>query len=180
MSKKSDQEKSFFIIAYEGKETAGEVYDTLRVLEKHDQIDIKTAATVHRKNNGKLKLKHRRRVTVWKGAVGGGVVGLLLASTGAGLLGGAVVGAIIGSKRKGDRKEVKGFLDDKLGPNDSALAILVTDADWEAVDAAVEHFKGEVLTIRLTPEAEAQLEAIADSEAVSEALAEEIESEAAA
>jgi uncharacterized membrane protein len=180
MSTKSDQEKSMFIIAYEGKDTADEVYDTLRVLEKHDQIDIKTAATVHRKNNGKFKLKHRRRVTVWKGTVGGGVFGLLLAGTGAGLLAGAVVGALIGSKRHGQRNEVKEFLDDKLGPDDSALAILVTDADWAAVDAAVEHFKGEVLSIRLSPEAHEQLEAIADSEGVSEAVAEEVESEAAA
>lgn len=180
MSTKKDQEKSFFIIAYEGKETADEVYGTLRNLEKHDKIDIKTAATINRKNNGKLKLKHRRRVTVWKGTVGGGVIGLLLAGTGAGLLGGAVIGAIIGSKRHGQRNEVKEFLDDKLGPNDSALAILCTSDDWAHVDAAVESYKGEVLEMRLTPEAEAQLEAIADSEGVSEAVAEEVESEAAA
>ena len=174
-----NQDQRMYIIAYKGRETADQVYDTLRALEKDGKIDIKTAATVYRKENGKLKLKHRRRVTVWKGTVGGGIIGLLLAGTGAGVLGGAVIGALIGSKRHGQRKEAKEFLDDKLGPDDSALAILVTDADWEAVSNAVDHYNGEELSVRLTPEAQAQLEAIANQEEVVEAVAEEVESEEA-
>jgi uncharacterized membrane protein len=75
----SDERKqSLFIIAYPEHDTAEQVYKTLRDLEKQDKIDIKTAATVHRKDNGKLKLDHKRRLTVWKGAFGGGAIALVL------------------------------------------------------------------------------------------------------
>ena len=86
-----ERKQSLFIIAYPGKETADEVYHTLRALEKQDKIDIKTAATLYRAEDGRLRLKHRRRLTVWKGAFGVGAIGLILAGTGAGFLAGAVV-----------------------------------------------------------------------------------------
>jgi hypothetical protein len=40
-----ERNQSLFIIVYPGKETAEDVYHTLRAFEKQDQIDIKTAAT---------------------------------------------------------------------------------------------------------------------------------------
>lgn len=171
------RKQSLFIIAYKGKETADEVYHTLRALEKQDKIDIKTAATIYRKEDGKLRLKHRRRLTVWKGAFGVGAVGLILAGTGAGFLAGAIIGALIGSRRSGQRREVKEFLDDKLGPDDSALVILVTNADWEAVQSEVNHYGGEQLAVELTAEAEKRLAEIAADEEVAAAVHEEIEIE---
>jgi uncharacterized membrane protein len=69
----SDERKeSLFIISYSGRDTADNVYDTLHQMEKNKQVDIKTAMTVTRKDNGKLKLKHRRRLTTGKGLVAGG------------------------------------------------------------------------------------------------------------
>ena len=172
-----ERTQSLFIIGYPGKETADEVYHTLRGLEKQDKIDIKTAATLYRAEDGKLRLKHRRRLTVWKGAFGVGAVGLILAGTGAGFLAGAVVGALIGSSRSGQRLQVKEFLDEKLGPDESALIILVTNADWDAVQNEVDHFGGEQLAVELTAEAENRLASIAADEEVAAAVHEEIEIE---
>ena len=170
--------QSLFITVYEGQDTANQVYDTLRGLEKDDKIDIKTAATVTRKENGKLKLKHKRRLTVWKGAFGGGIIALLIAGTGGGaVLGGAVVGALLGATRSKQRRHAKEFLEDKLGPEDSALVILVKDADWTAVQDAVEHYGGEEVAVELTPEAEKQLAALAQDEAVVEAVTDQVEVE---
>jgi uncharacterized membrane protein len=171
------RKQSLFIITYPGKETADEVYQTLRRLEKQDKIDIKTAATIYRKEDGKLRLKHRRRLTVWKGAFGVGAIGLVLAGTGAGFLAGAVVGALIGSSRSRQRHEVKEFLDDKIGPDDSALVVLVTNADWDAVHNEVDHFGGEELAVELTVEAEKRLAEIAADEEVAAAVHEEVEIE---
>jgi len=176
----SEQRKqSLVITAYKGRDTADEVYHVLREQEKRSKgiIDIKTAATVYRKDNGKLKLKHRKRVTVTKGAFGGGAIGLLLAGTGAGLLAGAVVGAVIGSSRAKQRRETKAFLDDKLGPDDSALVMLINDADWERAQASVEHFDGDDIVVELTPDAERQLAALAADEGVAAAVQEEVEVE---
>jgi uncharacterized membrane protein len=171
------RKQSLFIIAYPGKETADEVYHTLRALEKEDMIDIKTAGTIYRKEDGKLQLKHRRRLTVWKGAFGVGAIGLVLAGTGAGFLAGAVVGALIGSSRSKQRCEVKGFLDDKIGLGDSALVILITNADWEVVQSEVDHFDGEELAVELTAEAEKRLAEIAADEEVAAAVLDEVEIE---
>jgi len=175
-----ERKQSLFIVAYKGQDTADEVYKTLRELEKQKlkKIDIKTAAVITRKDNGKLKLKHKKRLTVWKGAAAGGAVALLLAGIGGGvILAGAVIGALLGSTRSGQRRDVKKFLDDKLGQDDSALAILIKDADWEAVAEATAQYGGEELSIELTAEAEAQLNALASDEGVAEAVSEEVESE---
>jgi uncharacterized membrane protein len=172
-----ERKQSLIIIAYPGKEKADEVYQTLRGLEKQDKIDIKTAATMYRKEDGKLWLKHRQRLTLWKDEFDVGAIGLVLAGTGAGFLAGAVVGALIGSSRSRQRREVKGFLDDKLGSDDSGLVILVTNADWDAVQNEIDHFGGEQLAVELTTEAEKRLAAIAADEEVAAVVHEEIEIE---
>ena len=169
------RKQSLFIIVYPGEETADEIYHTLRGLEKQDRIDIKTGATLDRTEGGKLRLKHRPRLTLWKDEFDVGSVGLVLASTRAGTLAGAVVGALIGSSRSKQRCEVKDFLYDKLGPDDSALVILITNADWEAVQSEVIHFGGEELVVELSTEAEKRLAEIATDEEVAAAVREFVE-----
>lgn len=173
----SDERKeSLFITAYSGRDTADEAYDTLRQMEKDKQVDIKTAMVVTVKDNGKLKLKHKRRLTVGKGLVGGGAVGLLVGGAVApAILGGAAVGALIGSSRSGDRKKLKGFLEDKLGPDDSALAVLIKEADWAAVNEKLEPYGGESLLVELTDDDAAAIEAMATDEDVATAVDEEVE-----
>jgi uncharacterized membrane protein len=74
---------------------------------------------------------------------------------------------------------LKEFLDDKLGQDDSVLAVLVSDVDWEAVRAATEavYGSGEVMAMELTPEDEAKLNALAEEEEVATAVAEEVDAE---
>jgi uncharacterized membrane protein len=171
-----DKKDSLFVVSYSGRETADKAYDTLRQMEKDKQVDIKTAMVVYRKDNGKLKLKHRRRLTTGKGLVGGGAVGLLIGGAFApAVLGGAAIGALIGSSRSGDRREIKGFLEDKLGPDDSALAVLIKEADWAAVDENMAPFGGDNLLVELTDEDAAAIEAWGSTEEVTAVVEEEIE-----
>jgi uncharacterized membrane protein len=83
-----ERNQSLFIIVYPGKETAEDVYHTLRAFEKQDQIDIKTAATLYRTEEGKLLLKRRQRLTLWKDEFDVGSIGLIMAGTKAGILAG--------------------------------------------------------------------------------------------
>ena len=174
-----ERTQSTFVVAYKGRNTADQVYDTLRDLQKEGKVRIKTAAVVTRMADGQLKLVHKRRVTVGKGVMGGGLLGLLILGTGGGLIAGAVIGGLIGSSRSGERATLKEFLDDKLGQDDSALAVLISNADWEAIQAATEQVygRGELLAMELTPEAEAELNARASDEEVAKAVAEEVEVE---
>ena len=176
----SDETKqSMFVVAYKGRNTADQVYDTLRDLQKEKKVKIKTAVVVARMADGRLKLVHKKRITVGKGAVGGGLLGLLIFGTGGGLIAGAVVGALIGATRSKQRTQLKEYLDDKLGQDDSVLAILITNADWAAVREATEQVygRGEVMEMELTPEAEAELNRLADNEEVTKAVSEEVEVE---
>jgi uncharacterized membrane protein len=116
-------------------------------------------------------------LTLWKDEFGVGAIGLLLAGTRAGKLAGSVVGALMGSHHSKQRREVCAVLEGKLGPEDSALAILVTDADWEAVQNAVDHFDGEELALRITTEAEKRLAEIAADEDVTAVVQEYVEIE---
>ena len=170
----------FALMFYEGRDTADQVYDTLRQLEKDKKMDIRTAAVLTRKENGKIRLDHKRRVTFWKGAVGGGAIGLITAAlltgpVGAATLGGAVVGGLIGLSRSGDRKRLKEYCDEKLGPNQSALAILINHADWAAVSDATDQYDGEAVQLELTPGTEKQLEDLAADDEVAEAVSEDVE-----
>jgi uncharacterized membrane protein len=174
-----ERKQSLFIVAYKGRDTAEEVYRTLRDLEKNKKVDLKGAMVVYRKENGKLRLVHKGRMDTWGGAAAGGAVALLLAgATGGGaLLAGALVGASIGGLGHTDRTNVKKFLDDKLGPDDSAVAVLIKEADWKAVQAATDAYAGEDLSVELTDEAAAQLAALAENQEVADAVADEVEVE---
>jgi len=68
-------------------------------------------------------------------------------------------------------------LDEKLGPDDSALVILVTNADWEDVQSEVDQFGGEELAVELTAKAEKRLAEIAADESVTAVVKEYVEIE---
>ena len=173
----SDQRKqSLFIIVYPGKETAEDVYHTLRELEKQDKIDIKTATTLYRTEQGKLLLKRRQRLTLWKDEFDVGSIGLIMAGTKAGILAGTLIDALIGSQRCFELRDVKAFLDDNLGSDDSGLVILVANADWEAIQNKV-GLTGKELTIELTVKAEKQLAEIAADEDITAVVREYVEIE---
>ena len=166
--------ESVFIKSFKGRGTADQAYETMRQLEREGQVDIRTAMTVAREPDGRLKLVHKRRLTVGKGVVGGGGVGLLLFGPGA-ILGGMAIGALIGATRSGDRAAVKAFLEDKLGPDESALAIVIKEADWEAVIERMEPYGGDHLVAELTSADRAAIDGLADNEGLVTAVAEEVE-----
>ena len=179
MADEKERKQSLFIVAYEGKDTADEVWHTMRDLEKDKKVDIKTSMVIYRKDNGKLKLVHTRALNTWGGAAAGGGVALLLAGAtgGTSLLAGALIGGAIGGFGPPDRKDGKEFLDDKLGTDDSALAILIKEADWQAVQGATEKYGGVDLKVELTDEAAAQPPAMGANEDAAAAVAEEVEIE---
>ena len=171
-----ERNQSLFIIVYPGKETAEDVYHTLRAFEKQDQIDIKTAATLYRTEQGKLLLKRRQRLTLWKDEFDVGSIGLIMAGTKAGILAGTLIDALIGSQRCFELRDVKAFLDDNLGSDDSGLVILMANADWEAIQNEV-GLTGKELTIELTVKAEKQLAEIAADEDITAVVREYVEIE---
>lgn len=120
----------------------------MRELAKQGLVQLDDAAVVSRDAGGALDIRHELDRGVIGGAVGGGVLGMLLSFMFpiAGLLFGAAAGAMLG-------KLVDMGIDGKwvaqtaesLGPNRSALFVLVSDRS--AVDpliAALQPYRGVV------------------------------------
>ena len=168
--------QSLFIIVYPGKDTSEKAYNRLRELEKQDKIDIKTAATLYRTEDDKLHLKHRQRLTIWKDEFYVGSIGLILAGARAGNLAGSLIDALISPRHCFKLHETKAFLDDKIGPDDSGLILLMDNADWEAIKNDV-GFTGEKMVVELTDKAEKQLAEIAADEGVTAVVKEYVEIE---
>lgn len=166
-----EQEYSLVIAAFKKKDTAEFVYNTLLDMQNADMVKLKTVSTIYRNEHGKLKVFHKHGLSTWKGAAGGVAIGFLL---GGPLLGGAI-GALIGSRGKGEQREAKKFLDEKLGEDDSAIIVLLKDADWLAVKDMFVRFDAEALKLEFTPEAEKEISELTAGEDVAQAVREEVE-----
>lgn len=166
-----EQEYSVVIAAFPKKESAEFVYNTLLDMEQANMVKLKTVSTVYRNERGKLKVYHKHGLSTWKGAAGGVAIGFLL---GGPILGGAL-GALIGSRGKGEQRKAKEFLEDKLGDDESAIIVLMKDAEWLAVREMFKRFEAEALQLALTPEAEKEIAELSADEEVAQAVREEVE-----
>ena len=152
------------VVSFDNAEEAGRVRETLRSAEKADYLSLDDSAVIVKDEEGKIHLKNEMDRGVQIGAIGGGLLGLLLASIFfpvAGLLVGALAGGLIGkSVDLGiDQKFVKEVADD-LEPNTSAIFFVVREANPDVAVAALKPYKGTVRQTSFPPEAEEELRRI--------------------
>jgi uncharacterized membrane protein len=152
------------VVSFDNAEEAGRVRETLRSAEKADYLSLDDSAVIVKDEEGKIHVKNEMDRGVQIGAIGGGLLGLLLASIFfpvAGLLVGALAGGLIGkSVDLGiDQKFVKEVADD-LEPNTSAIFFVVREANPDVAVAALKPYKGTVRQTSFPPEAEEELRRI--------------------
>lgn len=164
---------SFAVVVYDGPASAQAVVNILKDLQKEEALDIKEAAVFSRYGSGKISMSNEGFVGTGKGGVLGLVIGAVVISA---PLAGLVLGGLIGFGRSGDRRHLKQVLDDAMGADQSALAVVIKQADWGAVAEATKSYPGEIIMSELSDEALATLEDLADDEEFKAATAEAIES----
>ena len=152
------------VVSFDNAEEAGRVRETLRSAEKADYLSLDDSAVIVKDEEGKIHVKNEMDRGVKIGAVGGGLLGLMLASIFfpvAGLLVGALAGGLIGkSADLGiEQKFVKEVADD-LEPNTSAIFFVVREANPDVAVAALKPYKGTVRQTSFPPEAEEELRRI--------------------
>ena len=152
------------VISFDNAEEAGKVRETLRSAERSDYLSLDDSAVIVKDEKGKIHVKNEMDRGVKIGAIGGGLLGLLLASVFfpvAGILVGAALGGLIGkSVDLGiDQKFVKEVAED-LEPNTSAIFFLVRAANPDVAVAALKPYKGTVRHTSFPPEAEDELRRI--------------------
>lgn len=152
------------VVTFDNAEEAGKLRQTLRSAEHADFVSLDDSAVIVKDEEGKIHVKNEMDRGVKIGAVGGGLLGLLLGGIFfplAGLLVGALAGGLIGKMADSgvDQKFVKEVSED-LQPGTSALFFIVREANPDAALAALKPYKGTVRHTSFPPEAEKELRRI--------------------
>lgn len=154
------------VIAFDNMEEAGKVRETLRSAQRQDMISLDDSAVVVKDEEGRVHVKNEMDRGVKIGAVGGGLLGLLLASVFfpvAGIVIGALGGALVGKAfDTGVDKQFVKDVEAEMQPGTSAIFLIVRDANADMAVAALKPYKGKVLQTTLPEEDEEELRRILD------------------
>jgi uncharacterized membrane protein len=144
------------VLTFTDTEQAGQAFNALKKAQSGGSVKIDDAAVIVKSEAGKVEIKNQLDTGVKWGAVGGGVIGLMLASVFfplAGLAIGALGGALIGkSLNLGvDQKFVKDVTE-ALKPGSSALFV-IGSGNPEVIAGALRPFQGTIYQTTLSTEA---------------------------
>ena len=152
------------VITFETADEAGRVRESLRSLEKEGLLSLDDSAVVVKDAEGKVHVKNETDRGVVVGALGGGALGLLIASVFfpvAGIVIGALGGALVGKMADlgVDQNFVK-EVGEALQPDTSAIFVMSREGNPNAVIAALKPYKGTVYQTTLPTETEEELRRI--------------------
>jgi uncharacterized membrane protein len=151
----------WIVIVFDHEEEAHAVREELRKLENSGDLSLDDAQVIARDADGKVHSKGQVDRGVGVGAVGGGLIGLLLAGLFfpvAGIVIGALVGAGLG-KMAGlgvDKKFIK-EVQEAVKPGTSALFLVVRHANFAALRAMLQPHEGSIYQTSVSPEDEETL-----------------------
>ena len=150
------------VLTFEDTEQAGAAFEALKNVQHSGGLKLDDAAVIVKDESGKVHVKNQLDTGVKWGAIGGGVIGLLLASVFfplAGLAIGAIGGALVGKAMNlgVDQKFVKDVTE-TLKPGSSALFV-IGSGDPDRVIASLRQFRGTVYQTTLPTEAVEALQA---------------------
>ena len=150
------------VITFDNVEEAGKVRNALRQAQKRGALSLDDSAVIVKYEEGKIHVKGEVDRGVKIGALGGSLLGLLLAGIFfpfAGIIIGALGGAAVGAMADlGISKKFVKQVGDELKPNTSALFVIVhKDSDPDMVQAILRPYKGTVYQTSLDTQAEENL-----------------------
>jgi uncharacterized membrane protein len=148
------------VVAFDRLEDARTAMRELRDLEGNGQVEFEDTALVERAADGSTHVKNELTGATETGAAIGAVVGALVSfffpvvGLAIGAAGGAAVGAMF---KTGVESSFVDEVKEKLSPGRSALFLVVRKGSTDALIAALEPFKGEVIQTTLAPDAAEEL-----------------------
>ena len=151
----------WIVIVFDKEEEAHAVREAVRKLENSGDLSLDDAQVISRDADGKIHSKGQADRGVGIGAVGGGLIGLLLVGLFfpiAGILVGALAGAGLG-KMAGlgvDKKFIKD-VQEALKPGTSALFLVIKHANFAALRAAIQPHEGTIFQTNVSSEDEETL-----------------------
>jgi uncharacterized membrane protein len=176
---------SFLVIKYPSPDTGMDALKALYGLVDDKVVKLRDAVAITKTPKGKIKLHQTKDDSVGGGFVKGGLIGILFA----GLFGpvgwialGAAAGGVFAGFDRGIKNKLLKELGGDLTPDESAVAILVEQADWQtAFERMKAHgFGGRLVLSEIVPDDLAEVERLLEDPATVESVPEEIEMPAAA
>jgi uncharacterized membrane protein len=174
---------SFIVVRYPNKETAEAALEVVNGLVKEKVVKLKDAVALTKDEKGKIHMHQTKDDTAGKGFLKGGVIGIIFAVL-FGPAGWIVAGAALGTAFAMFDRGIKNKLLKELGENmtaeQSALAVLVEEADWAAVKERMgaQNFNGEIVVQELVDEHLAEVEKLTENAKAVEAVPTEVEMKA--
>ncbi|RPJ51615.1 MAG: DUF1269 domain-containing protein [Chloroflexi bacterium] len=171
---------SFIVVRYPRQDTAEAALAFVIGLAKEKIIKLKDAVAITKTEEGKIKLHQTKDDSAGKGFLKGGAIGVLFAIL-LGPAGWVAAGALLGTAFAMFDRGIKDRLLKELGEEltivQSALAVLIEDADWKLLKQRLveQNFGGEVVISELLDEHKASVEALTENAEVVAAVPEEIE-----
>jgi uncharacterized membrane protein len=155
---------------------------TLWGLAKEKVVKLRDAAVITRTDKGKIKLHQTRDDSTSKGLLKGGVIGVIFAllfGPAGWIVAGSAPGGAFATFDRGIKNKLLKELGEKMTPEQSALAVLVEEADWEKALGRMAdlNLQGEVIVQELVAEHLATIEKLVDVP-TTEAVPEELKVEA--
>jgi uncharacterized membrane protein len=178
MSDKSEK-YSFIVVKFPAKGTAEMALDFVRNLDK-DVVKLKDAVAITKTEKGKIKLHQTKDDTAGKGFWKGGLIGIIFAVLFGGapwIVAGAALGTAFAMFDRGIKDKLLKELGEKMTSDESALAVLIKEADWATLEErfAAKNFGGETVVSQLTADDLAEVEKLADDPEKVAAVPEEMD-----
>jgi uncharacterized membrane protein len=157
---------SFIVVRYPQKDTADAALKVVKGLAKEKVVKLKDAVALTKDKKGKIKLHQTKDDPASKGFLKGGVIGIIFALLFGGaawIVAGAAVGTGFAAFDRGIKNKLLKELGEKMTPDQSALALLVEEADWTKVKQHMRarSFHGEVVVKELVGEHLTEVEKLA-------------------
>jgi uncharacterized membrane protein len=171
---------SFLVIKYPRPETATVALVVLKELADDQVVKLKDAVALTKTAKGKVKLQQTKDDSIGKGFVKGGLLGLLFGVL-FGPAGWIVLGAAAGGVFAGFDRGIKNKLLKELGEGmtseESAIAILVEQADWQiAFERMRSHgFGGQLVLSEIVPDDMAEVEKLLEDPKTVESVPPELD-----
>ena len=171
---------SFIVVKYPKKETGEAALKAVTKLAKEKVVKLKDAVAITKTEKGKIKLHQTKDDPAGKGFLKGGVIGIIFAvlfGPAGWIAAGALLGTAFAMFDRGIKNKLLKELGDGMTSDESALAVLIEEADWGTLRdrMAAENFEGETIVTEVVDEHLAEVEKLADDSEKVETVPEEID-----
>jgi uncharacterized membrane protein len=171
---------SFIVVKYPAKDTADAALKAVKELAKEKVVELKDAVAITKTEKGKIKLHQTKDDPAGTGFLKGGVIGIIFAVL-FGAAGWIAAGALLGTAfalfDRGIKNDLLKELGEEMTSEESALAVLIKEADWAALKERMgaKNFQGKTVISELVDEHLEEVEKLVDNPEVAEAVPEEVE-----